>query len=253
MIDLIHSNGINLPHLSPSTINSFITDRFGFYRSKIKGEPFKGNAYTARGTAIEAAVNTLITGEGEPYEVCDTVFREELSKSAVSMIEAEDIYDSLKDLVDCAINHFSSVFKNADAKSQSFIEARLPGVERRIIGYLDFDMPNLIIDCKVTSKSPSKLSQNYAIQGSIYRKATGKPVEFHFIVANKKPVTKHIRLSDDEYSFYLAYATLAAQRIEAIDRCESPKEMMELILSFPDLSAMWNDKDRDSAKQFLGL
>jgi hypothetical protein len=253
MIELIHSNGIHLPHLSPSTINSFITDRFGFYKSKVLGAPFKGNGYTARGTAVEAGVNTLITGEGDPLEVCNNTFKEELSKAGVSMLEVEYIYDSLPGLIDVAVDHFSAVFKNNDAKSQTFIEARLEGVERKVIGYLDFDMVNLIVDCKVTSKSPSKLSQNYAIQGSVYRKATGKQVEFHFVVPNKKPVIKTIRLSDDEYSFYIAYATLAAQRIEAIERCECPKTMMNLILSFPDLSAMWNDKDRNEAKKFLGL
>jgi hypothetical protein len=253
MIELTHSNGINIPHLSPSTINSFITNRFQFFNSKVLGEPFKGNEYTARGTAIEAAANTLITKDGDPYEVCDSVFKTELAKANIALIAVEEVYDSLKGLVDVAINHFSGVFGTQDVKSQTFIEGRLDGVSRKIIGYLDFDMPNLIIDCKCVSKTPSKLSQSYAIQGAIYRKITGKPVEFHFVIPNKKPVVKHIALSDDEYIFHINYAIEAAKRIEAIEACDDPKQMMHLIMSFPDLSSMWNDNEREAAKQMLGI
>lgn len=261
---LEHSNDIHIPHLSASTINAFITSRYDFYERKVRKVPFVINPFMARGKAVEHAVNELLEGKIEP---------EDMVESAMSCYEEEmkpwhDLPDSKKDiekesairaaipgLVECAFQHFEPILFDPfnKAVTQKKIEIRLNGVERPVIGYLDYYINGMSVrDCKVASRTPSALSQGYVIQGALYQKATGLPVFFDFIVDNKKPVSKSIMLTEEEYSFGISYATRAAQLIEELETCDDPRRVME-IMSFPDLSSMWSEEDRREAKTRWGF
>ncbi len=253
--ELTHTNGIHIPHLSASTINSFINSRFGFYQAKVLGTPFQGNEYTSRGTAVEHAVNTWIEnpGHGDFIGAALTKFDEEIKKAGLSKIAAEDVRETIPGLVELALNVYMVEFSEHKAVTQRKIETELDGVTRKILGYLDFfQMGVAVRDSKVVSRTPSKLSQAYVIQGSLYKKATGLPVVFDFFVPNKKPVHKPIALSDDEAIFGLSYLTAAAKVIEEIEVCESPKRMMEL-MSFPNLDDFYNDKEKRQAARIWGI
>lgn len=252
--DLSHTNGIHIPHLSASTINSFISSRYGFYQSKVKGAPFSGNAFTARGTAVEHAVNEWIEKkEGNFIDAALRKFDEEIAKTGLSKIAVQDERDAIPGLVELALGFYASEFSTHKAITQYKIECQLEGVNRKIIGYLDFfQFGHAVRDSKVVSKTPSKLSQNYILQGALYRKATGLQVTFDFFIPNKKPVQKSISLSDDDYVFGLSYITRAAQVIEEIEQCDSPARMMEL-MSFPNLDSMYNDNEKREAARLWNI
>lgn len=241
-----HSNQIHIPHLSASTINSFITSRYQFYQNKVKQTPFKGNEHTCRGKAVEHAVNVMIeqnvTDIAALIEEAIECFDKECRESGVSAIQAEDHRDSIPGLVKVAINHYTPIFAEVAAKTQHKIEVQLDGVTRTLVGYLDFFQPTKAVrDSKLSSKTPSSLSQSYIIQGALYRKATGLPVFFDFFIPNKTPVAKSIMLNDDEYLFGLSYLTAAAKVLEELATCDNPRRILEL-MSFPDLSAMFGNR-----------
>lgn len=252
--DLTHSNGIRIPHLSASTVNSFIADRFGFYQSKVKGAPFTGNQYTCRGTAVEGAVNKWLETGDDDFELnAEVIFREEFKKTGMHILEAEDVLRSIPGLARLAGNFYMQEFESNKATTQHKINVNLDGVNRPIIGYLDFYQSALRVrDSKVVSKTPSKLSQAYVLQGALYHKATGLPVVFDFFVANVKPVHKALQLTDEEIEFGLSYLTVAAQAIEELEKCECPKRVME-IMSFPNLDAFYNEKDKKKAAEAWGI
>lgn len=255
MFDIKHTNGIHIPHLSASTINSFIASRFGFYQSKVLGTPFQGNEYTSRGTAVEHAVNTWIEtpDHGDFVDAALTRFDEEIKKSGLSRIAAEEVRETIPGLVEIALNHYQAEFSVHKAITQRKIETELDGVSRKILGYLDFFQMGIAVrDSKVVSKTPSKLSQAYVLQGALYNKATGLPVIFDFFIPNKKPVVKSIALSTDEAIFGLSYLTAAAKAIEEIEVCDSPKRMMEL-MSFPNLDYFYNDKEKRAAAKLWNI
>ena len=252
--ELTHTNNIHIPHLSASTINSFIGSRYGFYQSKVKGAPFQGNQYTARGTAVEHAVNCwLETGNQDGIAVALKKFDEEVARAGLSRMAVEDERETIPGLVELALNFYGEVFAKNKAITQHKIDVQLDGISRKVVGYLDFYQFELAVrDSKVVSKTPSKLSQAYVLQGALYRKATGLPVTFDFFIPNKKPVQKSITLSDDEYIFGLSYLTRAAQVIEEIESCESPSRLMEL-MSFPDLSSMYNEHEKKEAARIWNI
>lgn len=263
--ELTYSNGIHMPHLSASTINAFITSRFDFYERKVRKAPFTPNFWMARGTAVEHAINEILDENIEPEEASDCAMEKYLQELEGWLKLPDDKKDTKKEeevraaipgLVECAYQHFDATglfdpFHKAE--TQKKLTMNLNGVEREILMFLDFFVDGLQVrDCKVSNKKPSKLSQGYIIQGSLYRKATGLPVVFDFIVSNKTPIAHQIALTDEDYSFGLNYARVAAQLLEELEECKDPKRVME-IMSFPDLSAMWSDSDKQAAKVRWGI
>jgi hypothetical protein len=252
--DLLHSNGIRIPHLSASTVNSFIQDRFGFYQSKVLGAPFTGNQYTCRGTAVEGAVNRWIETGCEKFEDnALAIFHEEFKKTGMHPLEAEDVLETIPKLARLAGNFYMDEFATTKAVTQHKINVNLEGVKRPIIGYLDFYQPSLRVrDSKVVSKTPSKLSQPYVLQGALYNLATGLPVVFDFFVPNQKASHKPILLTDEDIEFGISYLTAAAKAIEELEQCDNPKRVMEL-MSFPNLDAFYNVKDKRKAANAWGI
>lgn len=246
---LNYSNGIHIPHLSASTINKFINDRFGFWQSKVMKAPFKGSLHTARGKAVEHGVNTWIENPSHPDLLAESlrVFDEEIQAAGISKFTAEDMRETVKGLLEEALKFYKVEFTACPAVTQRKISVRLEGVKRDVIGYLDYFQPGVRVrDSKVVGRTPSSLSQDYILQGSLYRYAEKLPVVFDFFVDNKKPVHKPITLSDDEYVFGLSYLTRAAQVIEELEECDNPKRVMEL-MSFPNLANLWTAEDRKIA------
>lgn len=249
--ELQHSNGIYIPHLSASTINSFITDRFGFYQSKVKRAPFSGNQYTVRGQAVEGAINEwLEKGDDNVRATALRLFDEKITETGLHKIVYEDVRDTVEDLADLAFGVYQNEFSGKNVVTQHKISCEnLPGVSRPIIGYLDFYLPEVVIrDSKVSNKTPSKLSQSYIIQGAFYKHTTGLDVVFDFFVPNKKPTYKDIWLTDENFKHGLSYMTQAAKVIEEIETCDDPKRLMEL-MSFPNIDALYNDKDKKKAAE----
>ncbi len=246
--ELTQDNGIYMPHLSASTVNKFIEDRYGFYQSKVIGERFKPNVKMARGTAVEHGVNLFVTGTNTMLvEMAIGKFDEEVNGIECDPQELKEVRDSIPGLLNLAIDHYREAFAFSNPEIQSKISAKLPGVSRELTGYLDYLVPKKVVrDCKVVGVTPSKLKQGYIIQGSLYKFSTGLDVVFDFFVANKKPVVKSIKLTDNDYAFGLSYLIEACKVIEEIQVCESAQRMMQL-MSFPNLEAMWTLSDKKEA------
>lgn len=252
--DFTHTNGINLPHLSVSTINSWLDNKYSFYQSKVLGKRFVGNAATVRGQAVEESINLWIDHGNEDVRTTSLqVFDEKISQiePKINPISYKDVRDSIPGLAELALATYKQKFEGHHYRTQTKITARLEGVEREIIGYLDF-YAHMVRDCKVTSKTPSKLKQGYVLQGALYRLATGSEVAFDFFVDNKKPSYKEIALSDEEYEFGINYLTKAAKALEELESCDDPKRVMEL-MSFPNLESFWNYDDKKAAAKSIGI
>lgn len=237
-----HSNNINLPHLSPSTVNSWIENKYGFYNSKVKRMPFIGNAAMSRGKAIEFAINEWLAGNIQPSglkQTAESNFQEECINANVDINDILAMKPSIAGLIDVAYNTYSIILPTGYL-SQLKININLPSVQRTVVGYMDYHKPSVLTrDCKVVGRTPSKLSQGYIIQGSVYRYATTVNTVFDFFVDNKKPIHKELALTDEEYKHGISYLTKACIALEELEECEDPARVMHL-MSFPNLDAMWN-------------
>jgi hypothetical protein len=257
---LDHSNGLNMNYLSPSTINSYIERRGTWYRQKVEGMKFQANPNMARGTAVEHAINCwLATGDSKEMVMqalakFDLELKDWIKTASKSGMDKHDeIRATIPGLVEVAYRHYDMEFTARKPITQHKISCNLPGVQREILGYLDYFRPQFLVnDSKVVSKTPAGLSQGYIIQGSLYKLATGCDVVFDFFIPNKTPVAKSIKLSDDEFIYGLSYATEAAKVLEELETCEDPKRIMKL-MAFPNLSSFWTYEEKAEAAAEYGI
>lgn len=249
---------LELKHLSPSTINSFIENKPSFRANKVLGRPFFATPSMCRGKAVEHVINEWIKGkEYIPDQLNEHIsvvalenYDMELAPFAAEFPEYNRDTDEIRNSVArCAIKAYQvyteDVFPVERPFTQTKVEVNLPEVTRVLKCYLDFYLHGRKVhDCKVLGRNQSKLAQGYQIQGAVYRFGTGCPVNFDLIVPQKKEV-KHNQhaLSDGEYKFGLSYATQAAKAIEALIDEEDPDKVFRL-MSFPNLSQVWNPDEK---------
>jgi hypothetical protein len=244
-----YTAGIHLPHLSASTVNKFIEDRYGFYAAKVKMVPFKGSVNTCLGKAVEHGLNQWIEENPDTdylkaaYECYDA----ELKEAGITKIIGAELRGAIKGLLEVALKTYKNQFPVVKPKTQVKGSFKLPGVEREFLMYIDYYIPGEgIWDCKTASKSSSTLSQGYILQGSLYRAKYNVPVTFDYFVNNKTPVHKQLVLSNEEYTHGISYLTRAAQTIEQLQVEQDPKEVMRL-MSFPNLDNLWTMADKKAA------
>jgi len=270
-------------HLSPSTINSFIAYRSQWFMGKILGKRSPGNPAMFRGTSVEDGINYFIAHRSKADWGSNTVSPDIVDQSvkkakatfAMKCAECDSNPDflmpSIEKCVRKAIDHFVPIWKNTIPICQQAIQTMLDGVKTPVIGYLDYSMPGVIQDLKVSAKTPSKcqetggyvLPQNYILQGAIYQHATSLPVEFHYCIPLKTATNIVIaNLTDKDYEWGLAYATLAAQKIELIyDTLEKPwafqteQDIGEVFaaMAFPSMDAFWDEKERELAAKVWSI
>jgi hypothetical protein len=239
---------------SASQLNSFIEYRSSWYLQRIKGIRTNVGVHAFRGTAVEAGINYFIEN--------DDATKESAIKHALSVysdeagVQTNDfaIRQSIAPCVIAGIESFEDkgYFLNPP-ELQSEINIRLPGCKIDLYGKLDYKFADKVVDNKVTSKTPKSLKQGYILQGAVYKKATGLPVVFHFIVPLKTSTkVVEIELSDDDYAYGMELATTAAQHIERIyDSLDGIDGRLLDALFFTNPSSLFNwDEKSLHSEQF---
>lgn len=250
---------------SPSTVNSFLENRAAWFRNKICGDKFQGSKDTARGTAVEAGINYWLNGdtestiEGIKHGMETWAKETEFFQEDKDFIENELEYkQSIAPLVnigcDSVYNKYVIPFNSAP-KQQYKIEGNIPGCKWPSFGYIDwFFEKKKVVDNKVSKRSPSSLSQSYKMQGSVYHKATGLPVDFHFEIANKTPVIKILSMTKDDIDYGWKLFCRACRAIEHIfDFIDSVDYDLLENLFLPNPDAFYNEKDVKKALTDFGF
>lgn len=249
-------------HLSYSTITSFISSRFDWFQRKIIGKPWEGNIHTERGNAVEHGLDLMI--DGKSLSDCKDAACDMYDRACKGM-EGYDValLKSIRDVLD----KLSEEFPYQDvAEKQKKVIIDI-GLELPILGFLDYRMNarlnNEIRDLKSTTRKPSKLSQNYRIQGGMYQKWGGDCRMIYCFGIHTKTASYHeIELDLNDGQKMVEYAQIAGRAIIAIYKMmskpvsfwtEQDKENLFKMLLFPDLDAAWNPKDYKQAADWIGL
>lgn len=250
---------LEINHLSPSHINTFITDRAAWFARYFRGRSFAGNVFTVRGHAVEEGIVYYLTVEQDITKAIAAgvkMYDEKIKGLKDDLAIRQSIGPMIKVLIEGTEKESGydvAFLKYGKPNTQEKINVTLSGCSIPVHGYLDFFWPNKCIwDNKAVGKTPDSLSQDYIVQGSIYRKATGLPVSFMYGIANKTPIIKKITLSDDEYRFGLALATRAAQAIETILETPLDGGLMESLM-FPNPDRGYRKEEQKELCKFLNL
>lgn len=246
-------------YISASQINSFIERRDQYVRNYILGEKWQSNAYFGRGNAVEEGVNLVIDGMEvtQAAEAAVTYYQQYCKIEGLSRREAAKVSedDVRKSVMAAGVFYKNELGATSAVQKQEKIVLNLDGVKKPIIGYCDYIFPGSgpVRDLKTASKTPSKLSEPYKLQGTIYHLATGKPVFFDYIVSLKtKCEPKSIRLEDDDIVKFKEIIIAAANALEnlwAIVPDEIDEDYIDAFnsLAFPNLYGMWNPDEKEDA------
>jgi hypothetical protein len=243
-----------LKHHSPSAVSKFIENRFIWWTQKTGQTKFKSNVAMEIGTAVEAGINHWLMEKQPDVKECVALACEVFKKNTIGwLIMPED-----RALIPKCVNEgIASVAKNYGSevnqcKCQEEFKIPIEGLTFPAYGKYDWFFPSRIVDNKVVGKSPSELSQAYKIQGAVYKLASGKPVDFHFIVKNKTIVTKVITLTDEDFDYGIKLFKKAAKAIERVVEIGQNFDFETVkSLFFPDPSASWNKDEAREVMEFF--
>lgn len=243
-------------HHSASSLSKFLEQRSSWFLQKYRGVEFPGNEHMARGTAVEAGINYWLTheDEDEPDRTQNGIKEAHgvFVKETIGMTIMPEFRNSINDCIKKGITSVDGYPGKIQALQQK-IEVKLDGVHLPIIGYIDWEWPSIVVDNKVTGKTPSALKQSHILQGSLYRAAKNKPVQFHYLVPLAKEVkVKEIDLSDAEFDYGIKLATACAKSIERILNTELDGNLMEAFM-FPNPLDIWSKSEADIVLKAWGL
>lgn len=250
---------VEIDHLSASHINTFITNRPKWYARYFRGGiKFTGSVNTVRGHAVEEGVVHYLTQERDltkSIEAGMKVYNEKIIGIPDKLEIRQSVAPLIKTLIqgtDDYAGYDEVLISQGKPETQAPIKIFLDGCSIPVTGYMDFLFKNAVYDNKAVSKTPDSLSQDYVVQASIYRKATGLPVFFMYGIATKKTQIKCIKLSDDDYRYGLKLATQAAQAIERIIENPIDGRLMEALM-FPDPDGGYGGPEQKEVCEILGF
>ena len=246
-------------HLSPSSINEFITCPQKWLLKVAKLNDRTGSPAMWRGTAIDKAVTMAIKeslNDEQAIDAATSVYSECVAKDSSSFIDqkAEEKRQkelmSLRGYMEAALPHYRGL--GAPIEAQQKIEIIEPDIPVPIIGYVDLVYPTLIRDIKTVSRMPSSLPQTAGRQMAIYAKATKKLPVLDYINATKTQKRVVVMaVSDPDYHYDVAMqAARAMEKILSIS--DDIQEVASLLI--PDLDDWrWNAKEKINAKKLWRL
>jgi hypothetical protein len=162
------AHGIN--YLSPSSINTYISDPPMWILRYLFGIRTQGGAGAQRGIAQEFVLANKYTTGSFDFNLLDTKF---LSLCAEANLELEDSKTvkekkSLHDFGKIIDANFK--YKNLE-EYQEKVEVPIEDLPIPIIGYIDFRFKKKIVDLKTTTRMPSRPTEAQKRQMALYSMA----------------------------------------------------------------------------------
>lgn len=248
-------------HYSPSQISSFISYRSEYIAGRVLGDPFQTNAHMQRGFGVEEGIEQIICHKKSLAEAVEAGLRkyDDGCRELTDRAGVEKWRSVIADSIKHGAQEFLEYGTAGSFKPQNKISTKLDGSKVEIIGYTDFELPEVVYDLKSTSRTPSGISDAYKIQGAIYNLATGKKVVFVFVIPLKTGVkVKAIPMTESDISYGIELANCA---VAAMDDFWSsvPAIMTEThrkifrSLAFPDICGMYKSEEKRAALARLSI
>lgn len=203
-------HGIN--HLSPSSLNCWLSAPGIWTLRYLGGAKDDGNAAMWRGSAVEAGLHRLLLGkpDTEALGAAQESFDGQCAGEVSEAIETEG--KIIPGMVKRGMEWLASAKIGPLAATQLKVETRLDGVSVPVIGYLDFTfMEGPDVDCKTTKACPSKPRPDHVRQLSLYWQARERPQSLLYLTEKR---FAYFPVPEDDLKAGIADLTRAAQSLE---------------------------------------
>ena len=240
--DVFKIHGIN--HLSPSSINTYISDPpmwVARYLFKVKSP---SGAAAVRGIATDSALASKYKNGDFDYEALDAKFltlcmESDISLNTKSAEKERKLLKSFGEVIDENFNY-------EDLEDyQERVEVKLEDLPVPIMGYIDFRFKNKIVDLKTSSRMPSEPTDAQKRQMALYSMAYPNSEVDLFFATHKDYKTFTLK-NLEEYKKQLEKVAYTIQRFLSIS--DDKHELASLV--YPNLDSwMWGYKMKEEAKK----
>ena len=172
-------NAHNINYLSPSSMNTYISDMPMWVARYLFGIKSGSGAGAIRGIVQESVLaNKYETGKFD-FDLLDMEF---LTLCAESNIDSADVKVEkerklLRNFGEVIDNNFK--YKNLE-KYQEKVEVKFEDMPIPVIGYIDFRFKGKIVDLKTTTRMPSKPTEAQRRQMALYSMAYQNNIVYLF-------------------------------------------------------------------------
>jgi hypothetical protein len=186
-----HAHGLS--HVSASQMGRFTTAPDAWFAEKILGRRFTPSCAMERGKAIELGVARVLAGDdfASGVEAALKAYDHELRFGGLSG-DPDKERAAIEPSVTLAAERLARYgVPDFPEDGQHKIELMVrfgehPDAVIPVIGYLDFQFEDRVVDLKSTLRMPSTMSLSHRLQAAVYQRAVGnRPVQFCYVTPKK--------------------------------------------------------------------
>ena len=234
----------NINYLSPSSMNTYISDMPMWVARYLFGVKSGGGAGAVRGIVQESVLaNKYETGKFD-FKLLDIQFTTMCSEFMLSLKDdkVEKEKKLLKGFGEILDENFK--YKNLE-QYQEKVEVQFDDMPIPVIGYIDFRFKDKIVDLKTTTRMPSKPTEAQKRQMALYSMAyPSNSVDLFFATPKEHKIFTLKNLS--AHKEQLKNVAFSIQKFLSIS--EDKHELASLV--YPNLDSWtWNDKLKREAKK----
>ncbi len=238
---------------SPSSVNSFLDYRARWYLEKVKGVKGVESVDMQRGKAVELGINRVYQGMSEDEAIASSLADYDKSVADLDIDEAAEARAPIVELIKCGLEALKPYGKLTNMQRKLWVnQERVAGSHLPWMGYIDYDFEGgVIVDLKVTGRTPSALSAPHARQGSFYHLHTEGTTKTDFVYliplkAGCKSVTHTLTEPEKHWNIMLA----GMNAMQTIFSNVTEPHLLDAIFT-PSPSDFWlnDDLSRSNARE----
>ena len=245
----------NIDHLSVSSLSLWRNEPARWVARYLYNIKDEGGPRAWRGNAVEAGLNQALVGMAEDYCVEIALFN--VDSAYADMVKARDgvIDEEMHDQWEMERSNVAPMLRlvaenlrplGRPLMTQRRVERRLPGIEVPIIGYVDYEWDDFLIDLKTTLRMPSAPRADHVVQVVSYGDALSKRPGLIYVTPKKiqRFAEEHMDLHEARWTLRRSALALRITLQIAADR----EEMANLCVpKFDDFR--WSPTSIEAARQ----
>jgi len=239
-----------IKHMSASSLNMWSGSQGAWVAKYLYGRKFPFSVAARAGVLAEDAVVAVLTGRLDKEAAIKEA--EKSYNKAIMLDRSDDNVkrgEAIRGFVENALSElepFGVPEFEPDGKQKGFsIMCKGDGWELPVIGFIDLDYKDKIVDLKTTMRAPSSLSSEHARQCALYQKAFGK--ETRFLYVTPKKAVWHVC---EDMDAVMAEIKTLLNRQEKLLRSFDKEELAKMVDVQPD-SFYWGGAETIRKELFL--
>ena len=231
-----------IAHLSASSLNTFSAAPSLWVLEKLLKVKGRVGCSAHRGSSVETGVSHGLFDPTATQEECEAVALKQYDR--LTALSGDDKREKERGVIPGMIKNGLGLRDKGNPirpnqGDQHKIEVHLEGVPVPIIGYLDFEFADEVIDTKTTNAIPSQMPPAHARQFSLYKTAKmDKRMRGAYISSKRMDI---LTLDRETYDRSMVEIVAMAKRMERFLSVSGDPQELAAIVSHDPSTFYWSD------------